>query len=290
MNAPLRHLQGPLLRAEGDAPVRLPAATGSKVESVLEALSPRDAASARPAGSAEVNRGTVGRPSHIWPGEHARDLRDEPVALSPRTRVRSSSMRSGPSWPRKEKNCDSADPADDSKGDTWDHVAIRSREPARSSASCPASGRPENVAAVVEDFRRRTGGRLMDFITTDGYPAYERCDTPGRLMARRSFRRGPAREVVPGLPYQAAPPGLDLRGGGEDSRKKGRVVKRSPRGWSSARWPPCGWPWGCRRRAVRSTRRPWGARTRRTVTAAHGRPARRSGSAKIVGIMKRSPT
>ena len=31
----------------------------------------------------------------------------------------------------------------------------------------------ENVAAVVNDFRRRTGGRLMDLITTDGDPAYE---------------------------------------------------------------------------------------------------------------------
>ena len=27
--------------------------------------------------------------------------------------------------------------------------------------------------AVVEDFKRRTGGRVMDLITTDGYPAYE---------------------------------------------------------------------------------------------------------------------
>ena len=30
----------------------------------------------------------------------------------------------------------------------------------------------ENAAAVVEDFRRRTGGRMMDLMTTDGYPAY----------------------------------------------------------------------------------------------------------------------
>ena len=31
----------------------------------------------------------------------------------------------------------------------------------------------ENVVAVVNDFKRRTGGRLMDLITTDGYLAYE---------------------------------------------------------------------------------------------------------------------
>jgi hypothetical protein len=37
----------------------------------------------------------------------------------------------------------------------------------------PGERTAENVAAVVEDFKRRTGGRLMDLITTDGYPAYE---------------------------------------------------------------------------------------------------------------------
>jgi hypothetical protein len=31
----------------------------------------------------------------------------------------------------------------------------------------------KSVVVVVEDFKRRTGGRLMDLITTDGYPAYE---------------------------------------------------------------------------------------------------------------------
>ena len=37
----------------------------------------------------------------------------------------------------------------------------------------PGERTAESVAAVVEDFKRRTGGRLMDLITTDGYPAYE---------------------------------------------------------------------------------------------------------------------
>ncbi len=37
----------------------------------------------------------------------------------------------------------------------------------------PGERTAENVVAVVEDFRRRTGGRLMDLITTDGYSAYE---------------------------------------------------------------------------------------------------------------------
>jgi len=37
----------------------------------------------------------------------------------------------------------------------------------------PGERTAENVAAIVGDVRRRTEGRLMDLITTDGYPAYE---------------------------------------------------------------------------------------------------------------------
>jgi hypothetical protein len=37
----------------------------------------------------------------------------------------------------------------------------------------PGERSAENVAAVVQDFRRRTGGRVMNLITTDGYSAYD---------------------------------------------------------------------------------------------------------------------
>ena len=37
----------------------------------------------------------------------------------------------------------------------------------------PGARSAENVAAVVQDFRKRTGGRVMNLITTDGYSAYE---------------------------------------------------------------------------------------------------------------------
>ena len=63
-------------------------------------------------------------------------------------------------------------PADDRKGDTWDHVAIDAESRLVISV-VPGERTAENVAAVVEDFKRRTGGRVMDLITTDGYPAYE---------------------------------------------------------------------------------------------------------------------
>ena len=140
-----------------------------KVESVLEHIA--EGCGVRQTGRlCKVNRGTVGRLSRIA-GEHARDLHDELVALSPRTRE----VQFDEKWAfvaKKEKNCDPDDPADDRKGDTWDHVAFDAESRLVVSV-VPGERTAENVVAVVEDFRRRTGGRLMDLITTDGYPAYE---------------------------------------------------------------------------------------------------------------------
>ena len=72
---------------------------------------------------------------------------------------------------KKEKNCDRADPADDHKGDTWDHVAFDA-EAAWSSVSCPASGR-RRMSWRWSRLQASHRGGVMDLITTDGYPAYE---------------------------------------------------------------------------------------------------------------------
>ena len=57
--------------------------------------------------------------------------------------------------------------AGDHKGDIWDHVAIDAES--RLIVSVVAGERTaENVAAVVEDFKRRTGGWLMNLITNEG--------------------------------------------------------------------------------------------------------------------------
>ena len=106
---------------------------------------------------------------------------------------------------KKEANCDPDDPADDRKGDTWDHVAFDA-ESRLVLCVVPGERTAENVAAVVEDFRRRTGGRLMDLITTDGYPAYEEAilDAYGDTVTPpRTGKRG-----RPGAPDRAAPWGL----------------------------------------------------------------------------------
>jgi len=90
----------------------------------------------------------------------------------------------------------------------------------------PGERTAENVVAVVEDFRRRTGGRLMDLITTDGYPASE-----GAILAAYGETITPPRTGKrgrPKAPYQAAPPGLTYAVV-EKTREKGRIVKVATR-------------------------------------------------------------
>jgi LacI family transcriptional regulator len=72
-----------------------------KVESVLEHVA--EGCGVRQTGRlCKVNRYTVGRYSRLA-GEHARDLQDELVVLSLPERARSSSTRSGTSWPRRRR-------------------------------------------------------------------------------------------------------------------------------------------------------------------------------------------
>jgi IS1 family transposase len=122
---------------------------------------------------------------------------------------------------KKEANCDPLDPADLRKGDTWDHVAFDPEHRLVVSV-VPGERTAENVAAVVEDFRRRTAGRLMDLMTTDGYPAYETA-----ILEAYGQTVTPPRTGKPGrprAPYKVPPPGLTYAVV-EKTREKGRVVK-----------------------------------------------------------------
>ena len=126
---------------------------------------------------------------------------------------------------KKEKNCDEADPADDRKGDTWDHVALDAESRLVVSV-VPGERTAENVAEVVADFRRRTGGRLMDLITTDGYPAYR-----DAILAAYGETITPPRTGKPGrpkAPYKVAPEGLTYAVVDKE-REKGRVVSIATR-------------------------------------------------------------
>ena len=93
---------------------------------------------------------------------------------------------------------------------------------------CVAPGKrtAENVVAVVEDVKRRTGGRLLNLITTDGYPAYAEAilNAYGETVAPpRTGKRG-----RPRAPFKVAPAGLTYAVV-EKSRERGRVVEIATR-------------------------------------------------------------
>jgi IS1 family transposase len=120
-----------------------------------------------------------------------------------------------------EKNCDPTDPADDRKGDTWDQVAFDPEHRLVVSV-VPGERSAENVAEVVEDFKRRTEGRAMNLMTSDGYSAYETAilDAYGvTVTPPRTGRRG-----RPRAPYKVPPEDLTYAVV-EKTRAKGRVVK-----------------------------------------------------------------
>jgi len=72
---------------------------------------------------------------------------------------------------KKEKHCDPDDPDDDNQGDHWDHVAF---DPEHRLVVSLVTGKraPEHTQVLVEDFSRRTEGRVMNLMTSDENPAY----------------------------------------------------------------------------------------------------------------------
>jgi IS1 family transposase/transposase-like protein len=191
---------------------KLPA---EKVGSILEHLSER--CGVRATGRlCHVNRATVGRYAALA-GGHARDLHEELVAFSPRTRE----VQFDEKWSfvfRKQKRCD---PADQRRGDCWDHVAF---DPEHRLVVGVVVGKrnAQETREVVGDFHRRTGGRPMDLITTDAYDAYE--DAILRTYGQTVTPPRTGRPGRPRKPYQVAPAGLTyatLR----KRRERGRVVE-----------------------------------------------------------------
>ncbi|MDB5352905.1 MAG: hypothetical protein JWN86_4152 [Planctomycetota bacterium] len=58
---------------------------------------------------------------------------------------------------KKQENCDPDDPADDHRGDWWDHLVLDA-ESRLVLAVVPGARDVENVEAVVAECRDRTGG------------------------------------------------------------------------------------------------------------------------------------
>ena len=72
---------------------------------------------------------------------------------------------------KKQKNCDPTDPADDHKGDWWDHVAF-DPEHRLVLAVVPGARSIENAEEVVAAAKDRTDGASPRLMTSDEYPAY----------------------------------------------------------------------------------------------------------------------
>ena len=122
---------------------------------------------------------------------------------------------------KKQKQCADDDPDDARLGDCWDHVAL---DPVHRLVLgvVPGKRTAENVAALVQDVKRRTQGRMLNLITTDEYPAYQQAILEAYGQAITPPRTGkPGR---PRAPYLVPPP--DLRYATvHKTRHKGRVVK-----------------------------------------------------------------
>ena len=122
---------------------------------------------------------------------------------------------------KKEKHCDPADPDDAQQGDNWDHVALDPEHRLVVSV-VPGKRTAEHVQELVQDFKERTAGRVMNLITTDEYPAYATA-----LLDAYGEEVTPERTGKPGrpkAPYQVPLPDLNYATV-HKTREKGRVVK-----------------------------------------------------------------
>ncbi len=122
---------------------------------------------------------------------------------------------------KKEKHCDDEDPADRHQGDNWDHVAYDPEHRLVLSV-VPGKRTAKNVAKLVLDFKKRTGGRMMNLMTSDEYKPYKKAilKTYGKTLTpphtgQRGRPQGSRRVPAEGLKYATV----------HKIRKKGRVVK-----------------------------------------------------------------
>ena len=122
---------------------------------------------------------------------------------------------------KKQAHCDPANPADDNRGDWWDHVAIDA-ESRLVLAVVPGARDTESVEELVGQVKGRTGGRVLGLVTSDEYPAYETAllNAYGEEVTTTATGR-PRRKMVP---EKIPPVGMNYATV-EKRREKGRVVE-----------------------------------------------------------------
>jgi hypothetical protein len=123
---------------------------------------------------------------------------------------------------KKQANCDPADPADDHKGDWWDHVAY-DPEHKLVLAVVPGARVGECAQEVVEEVKDRLGDQPPGLFTSDEHAAYESAlvtafseaePTPEGPRRPGRPRVSPRRRPAAGLAYATV----------RKERKGGRVV------------------------------------------------------------------
>jgi IS1 family transposase len=126
---------------------------------------------------------------------------------------------------KKEKHCDPNKPADRRQGDHWDHVAFDPEHRLVVSV-VPGKRTEDKTHQLVQDFRKRTGGRLMNLMTSDEYPAYKTAIFDTYAMTQEQPRTG--RPGRPRKPKKILPKKLKYATVHKE-RENGRVVKVTTR-------------------------------------------------------------
>jgi hypothetical protein len=123
---------------------------------------------------------------------------------------------------KKQKNCDPADPADDHKGDWWDHVAF-DPEHKLVLAVVPGARVTESVVEVITEVKDRLGERPPALATSDEYSVYETVieEVFSQPVVAPREPAGPGRRPL--LPERRLEPGVTYATVRKE-REKGRVA------------------------------------------------------------------
>lgn len=122
---------------------------------------------------------------------------------------------------KKRKNCNDTNFADRKQGDNWDHVAY-DPEYRLVLSVVPGKRTAKNIEKLVADFKQRTGGRIMNLMTSDEYKPYKKAilkaygkKVGSTVTGKRGRPKGSRIVPVEGLKYATV----------HKRRQKGRVVK-----------------------------------------------------------------
>jgi IS1 family transposase len=126
---------------------------------------------------------------------------------------------------KKEKNCDPQEPSDRQQGDNWDHVAFDPEHRLVVSV-IPGKRTEDKVHQLVQDFKERTAGRIMNLMTSDEYPVYKTAIFEAYAVEQTQPRTG--RRGRPLEPKKILPKKLTYATVHKE-RKNGRVVKVTTR-------------------------------------------------------------